>query len=42
MVPAVKEFVTQVDLARRQVTLHAIPGLLDDLYEGGKVGAHAL
>jgi 16S rRNA processing protein RimM len=42
MVPAVKEFVTQVNLARRQVTLHAIPGLLDDLYEGGKVGAHAL
>lgn len=42
MVPAVKEFVTQVDLARREVTLHAIPGLLDDLYEGGKVGAHAL
>ncbi|HSE60257.1 MAG TPA: ribosome maturation factor RimM [Nitrospiraceae bacterium] len=42
MVPAAKQFITQVDLARRQVTVHAIPGLLDDLYEGGKVGAHAL
>lgn len=42
MVPAVKEFVTQVDLARRQVTVHAVPGLLDDLYEDGTVGAHAL
>ncbi|CAI4032738.1 Ribosome maturation factor RimM [Nitrospira tepida] len=41
MVPAVKEFVAQVDLASRQVTIHAIPGLLDDLYEDGKVGAHA-
>lgn len=42
MVPAVKEFVTQVDLGRRQVTIHDIPGLLDDLYEDGKVGTHAL
>jgi 16S rRNA processing protein RimM len=42
MVPAAKEFVAQVDLASRQVTIHAIPGLLDDLYEGGKVGANAL
>ena len=42
MVPAVKEFITQVDLARRQVTIHAIPGLLDDLYEERKAGAHAL
>jgi 16S rRNA processing protein RimM len=42
MVPAVKKFVTHVDVEKRLVTIQAIPGLLDDLYEDGKVGSHAL
>lgn len=42
MVPAVKKFVTHVDVENRQVTIQAIPGLLDDLYEDGKVWSHAL
>ncbi|MEX5213236.1 MAG: ribosome maturation factor RimM [Nitrospiraceae bacterium] len=42
MLPAVQQFVTHIDVAKRVATIQAIPGLLDDLHKDGKVESHAV